>query len=180
MPVQQVPRLVLRRFYVDFVCIEIMIMFKCTVLSVPTDLGSLQVLCWALLALLINCYTPCYMSEMLIWANKFLFEKLVSAVTDEPRDAVCPINSYQLFHESQLPQSECAMLRVTINGRTRRPNCVRWVYGRSTCGRPSEVRSMNLEHPSVGELYWQHLATTDLLWRNFLSSYYSLGQRTKS
>ena len=49
--------------------------------------------------------------------------KQVSAVVDGPRDAgLCTLKSYQLLHETQLPQTECAMLRVTMNGRTRRPS----------------------------------------------------------
>ena len=44
--------------------------------------------------------------------------KLVSAAT---RDALCPLKSYQLL-ETQLSQLECAMLLVTMSGRTRRPN----------------------------------------------------------
>jgi len=32
-----------------------------------------------------------------------------------------------------------------------------------------EVRSINLKSPSIGDLYWQHLATTNLPWQNFLS-----------
>jgi len=43
----------------------------------------------------------------------------VSAVTDGPHDAgLCQLKSYQLLHETQLPQTECAMLCVTMNGRT--------------------------------------------------------------
>jgi len=31
------------------------------------------------------------------------------------------------------------------------------------------VQSINLERPSVSDLYWQHLAMTDLPWQNFFS-----------
>ena len=44
--------------------------------------------------------------------------KLESAVTDGLHDAVCLLKSCQLLHETQLPQSECAMLRATTNGWT--------------------------------------------------------------
>jgi len=99
--------------------------------------------------------------------------KLVSAVADGPSDALCPLKSYQLLHETQLPQSECAMLRVMMNGRTHRPSKLRavsvWQVDAWTARRPSKVRSMILERPSVGELYRQQLATINLRWRNFLS-----------
>ena len=49
-------------------------------------------------------------------------DKLVSAVADGPLDALCPLECYQLLYETQLPQSECAMLHVKMNGRTRRPS----------------------------------------------------------
>ena len=42
-------------------------------------------------------------------------------LADGPRYAVYPPKSYQLPHETQLPHSECAMLRVTMNGQKRRP-----------------------------------------------------------
>ena len=47
--------------------------------------------------------------------------KLVSAVADGPHDAVYPLKSYRLY-ETQLPQLECAMLHVTMNGQMRRPS----------------------------------------------------------
>ena len=43
------------------------------------------------------------------------------------RDAVRPLKSYHLLHEAQLPQSECAVLCVTVNGQTRRPSKLRMV-----------------------------------------------------
>ena len=49
-------------------------------------------------------------------------DKLVSAVADGPCDALCPLKSCQLLHETQLPQLECAILHVTMNGQMRRPN----------------------------------------------------------
>ena len=64
-------------------------------------------------------------------------------------------------------------IAFTMNGRRRRPSKLRAVsvgqVDERAARRQSEVRSINLEHPSVGELYWQHLAMTDLPWRNFLS-----------
>ena len=46
--------------------------------------------------------------------------KTVSAVADGPRDAVCLLKYYRkkLFHETQLSQLECTMLRIMMNGRT--------------------------------------------------------------
>ena len=38
--------------------------------------------------------------------------KLVSTVVDGPRDALCQLKSYQLFRETQLPQTQCAMLML--------------------------------------------------------------------
>ena len=35
-------------------------------------------------------------------------EKFVSAVADGPRNAVCPLKSYQLLHKTQLPQCDVA------------------------------------------------------------------------
>ena len=50
-------------------------------------------------------------------------ERQVSAVADGPHDAdLCTLKSYQLLHETQLPPTECAMLHVTMNGRTCRPS----------------------------------------------------------
>ena len=83
------------------------------------------------------------------YASDWCSGKLVSAVADGLHDAVCPLKSYQLLHESQLPQSERVMLRVTINGQTRRPrNCARRVYGRST-RRPFNPYSHFREHRLV-------------------------------
>jgi len=47
---------------------------------------------------------------------------VVSAVADGPYDAACPLKSYQLLHETQLPQSECTMLHVMMNGQMHRPS----------------------------------------------------------
>ena len=64
------------------------------------------------------------------------------------------------------------MLRATINGRTRRPRKLRavsvWLVDVRAARRPSEVRSINLVHPPVAELYGQHLVTTDLPCQHFL------------
>ena len=69
---------------------------------------------------------------------------LVSIVADGPCDAVCSLKSYQLLHETPLPQSECAMLRVTMYGQTRRPSKLRavsvWQVDARAARRPSEVR----------------------------------------
>ena len=47
----------------------------------------------------------------------------IPAVAEGQSDAVhvCLMKSYRLFHETQLPQSEFAMSRVTMNERTGRP-----------------------------------------------------------
>ena len=57
--------------------------------------------------------------------------KLEAAVADRSRDALCsrPPKSYQVVHETQLLQTKCAMLCVTISGCIGLVNCVRWVYG---------------------------------------------------
>jgi len=57
--------------------------------------------------------------------------KQVSAVADGMRDAGVNL----LLHETQLPKSECAMLRVTLNdGRAGLVNCLVsvWQRGAST------------------------------------------------
>ena len=85
------------------------------------------------------------------------FDKLVSAVADRPRDAVCPLESYQLLRQTQLPQPECTTLRVTMNRRMRGPSKLRavsvWQVDARAARRPSQVRSINLQRPSVNELY---------------------------
>ena len=53
--------------------------------------------------------------------------KLVSSVADGLHDAVCPLKSFQLFHKTQLPQLECAMLHVRMNRRMHRPSKLRVV-----------------------------------------------------
>ena len=95
----------------------------------------------------------------------------VSAVADRPRDAgLCMLKSCQLLHETQLPQTECAMLHVTMNGRTCRHSklsdkcMVAWSVDH--LGVTSRSRS-----PTMVELYCQHLVVTELPWR-------SLGRRS--
>ena len=88
------------------------------------------------------------------------------AVADGPRDAgLCTLKSYKLFHETQLPQTECAMLRVTMNGRTRMSSklsdkCMAaWRVDHS--GVTNRSRG-----PTVGELYCQlptAIVVTELL-----------------
>ena len=100
-----------------------------------------------------------------------IVNRLVSAVADGPHDAgLCTLKSDPLLHETQLPQTECAMLRVTMNGQMHRPSKLS-----DKC-----VAAWSVNHPgvinrpyalSVGELYWQHLATTDLPWRKFCHSW---------
>jgi len=95
----------------------------------------------------------------------------VAAVADGPRDAgLCTLKSYQLLRETQLPQTECVMLRVTVNGRTRRPSKLS-----DKC-----MAALRVDHPgvnnrsrgpAVGKLYCQHLVVTELPWR-------SLGRRS--
>ena len=69
--------------------------------------------------------------------------KLVSAVVDGQRDDLCPLRSYQFLYDTgtQLQQSEHAMLRVTMNERTRRPNELRGecVAGRRTGGTSTAI-----------------------------------------
>jgi len=69
------------------------------------------------------------------------------------------LKSYQLLHETQLPQTECAMLHVTMNGQTRRPSKLS-----DKC-----MASWRIDHPgvsnrsqgpSVNELYCQHPVVT--------------------
>ena len=75
--------------------------------------------------------------------------KLVSTVADGPRDAVCPLKSYQLLRKTQLPQSECAMLHVTMNGRMRRPTKL---HGECTARRRT-VGASTVGGASCGEFY---------------------------
>ena len=47
----------------------------------------------------------------------------ISAVIDGSRDAgLCTLKSDQLLHETQLSQTECAMLHITMNRQMRRPS----------------------------------------------------------
>jgi len=48
-------------------------------------------------------------------------------VTGGPHDAVCPLKSYQLCHETQMPQSEVVMLHAKMNERMRRHSKLRMV-----------------------------------------------------
>ena len=91
--------------------------------------------------------------------------KLESAVADGLRDAVCPLKSCQLLHETQLPQSECVMLHVMMNGRTCRPckpcmvsvlqvdawavRCI--MQGGQSPGKPGKVRVFQSGQGEVSE-----------------------------
>ena len=75
------------------------------------------------------------------------------------------LKSYQLLHETQLPQTECAMLRVTMNGRMCRPSKLS-----DKC-----MAAWHVDHPGVtnrswgptaGKLYCQHLVVTELPWQS--------------
>ena len=77
----------------------------------------------------------------------------VSAVAHRPRDAdLRTLKSYQLLNDTQTSTDEICELRVTVNGRTRRPSklsgkctAVRRVDHPGVISRP--------RGPSVGELY---------------------------
>jgi len=64
-------------------------------------------------------------SQAILTSDSIILQ--VSAVAHGPREAgLCTLKSYQLLLETQLPQMECAMLHVTMNGQTRRPRNMEW------------------------------------------------------
>ena len=76
---------------------------------------------------------------------QLILKQSVSAVADGPRDAACPLKSYQLLHETRLPQTGCVILCGTISGHVELVTA----HGECMTGRPS----INLDRPSVCELY---------------------------
>ena len=61
------------------------------------------------------------------------FNKLAIAVADRSHDALHLLKSYQLLCETQLPQTECAMMHVTISGCIGLINCAWWIWHRLSC-----------------------------------------------
>ena len=85
---------------------------SCSQLGTPRQTESR----WRL-AVCLPTFQPCAMSHHTHCEHSIKAQ--LSAVADRLRDAdLCPLKSYQLLHETQLPQTECAMF-VLYNQRTR-------------------------------------------------------------